>query len=115
MSIFDIFKKSKKDYNDELKKYEDMVKDFESKVMLDIDEKYITKHPGYSLGVGASGGNWDAGIDDFRITKNRMVETDEAKVVRILKGDFEKKFGITFDKFTETYHKMLEKCPEKLI
>ena len=42
-------------------------------------------------------------------------ETDEDKVARILKGDFEKKFGMTFEKFIEVYHKMLENSPEKLI
>ncbi len=42
-------------------------------------------------------------------------ETDEEKVVRILKGDFEKKFGMTFEKFIEVREKLLETHPEKLI
>lgn len=42
-------------------------------------------------------------------------ESEEDKVARILKGDFEKQFGITFEKFIEVYHRMLEHSPEKLI
>ena len=43
------------------------------------------------------------------------LETDEEKVIRILKKDFEVKHGMTFDKFIETYQKILEESPEKLI
>ncbi len=46
---------------------------------------------------------------------DKQVESDEDKVARILKGDFEKKFGMTFEKFIEVYHRMLENNPEKLI
>lgn len=42
-------------------------------------------------------------------------ETDEDKVVRILKGDFENKFGMTYEKFIEMYNEILKKNPEKLI
>ena len=42
-------------------------------------------------------------------------ETDQDKVARILKGDFEKQFGITFEKFIEVYHDIVENNPEKLI
>ena len=42
-------------------------------------------------------------------------ETDEEKVARILKRDFETAHGMTFDKFIEVYQRMLKECPEKLI
>lgn len=42
-------------------------------------------------------------------------ETDEEKVVRILKGDFEKKFGMTYEKFKNVYDIILRDNPEKLI
>lgn len=47
--------------------------------------------------------------------KSAPVETDEQKVIRILKGDFEKKFGMTFEKFIEVRETILEHNPEKLI
>lgn len=37
------------------------------------------------------------------------------KVVKILKGDFEKKFGMTYDRFVEIYNEILKNNPEKLI
>lgn len=43
------------------------------------------------------------------------LETDEEKVIRILKKDFELKHGMTFDKFIEIYQKILSESPEKLI
>lgn len=52
-------------------------------------------------------GTW---TDSFKKT-----ESDEDKVVRILKGDFEKKFGMSFEKFIEVYNKLLDDSPEKLI
>ena len=42
-------------------------------------------------------------------------ESEEDKVARILKGDFEKQFGITFEKFIEVYNYIVENNPEKLI
>ena len=42
-------------------------------------------------------------------------ESDEEKVVRIIKGDFENIFGISLEKFNEEYHNILKNCPEKLI
>ena len=42
-------------------------------------------------------------------------ESDEDKVIRILKKDFEAKHGMSFDKFIETYNKILANNPEKLI
>ncbi len=43
------------------------------------------------------------------------VETEHDTVVRILKGDFEKKFGMTYDRFVELYNDILKNNPEKLI
>ena len=42
-------------------------------------------------------------------------ESDEEKVVRIIKGDFENIFGISLEKFNEVYQDILKNCPEKLI
>ena len=42
-------------------------------------------------------------------------ESDEDKVIRILKKDFEAKHEISFDKFIEIYNKILINNPEKLI
>lgn len=47
-------------------------------------------------------------------TKNK-VETDEEKVIRIIKGDFEKEFNITFDKFQTILKDIMGQHPEKLI
>ncbi len=56
------------------------------------------------------------GEDSYTLKKKAAPkETDDQKVIRILKGDFEKKFGMTFEKFIETYHGLLETSPEKLI
>lgn len=41
--------------------------------------------------------------------------TDEEKVLKILKGGFEKEFGMTYEKFKEIYETILEENPEKLI
>jgi hypothetical protein len=51
-------------------------------------------------------------VDHFA---NRNAETPHDKVIRLLKGDFEKTHGITFEKFIETYNDILENNPEKLI
>lgn len=42
-------------------------------------------------------------------------ETDEEKVIKILKGDFEKKFGMSFEKFIDIYNNIINTSPEKLI
>lgn len=42
-------------------------------------------------------------------------ESDEEKVLRIIKGDFENIFGISLEKFNEVYQNILKNCPEKLI
>lgn len=58
----------------------------------------------------------DRAINDLLNKYNKpTLETDEEKVIRILKKDFEEKHGMTFDKFIETYQKILEESPEKLI
>jgi hypothetical protein len=41
--------------------------------------------------------------------------SEEEKVVKLLKGGFEEKHGLTFDKFIEVYNKLLQDNPEKLI
>ena len=45
----------------------------------------------------------------------KPIETEEEKVIKLLKGDFEKKTGITFERFIEVYNSILENNPEKLI
>lgn len=60
-------------------------------------------------------GWYDDTITEKKKAPKKPAETDEQKVVRILKGDFEKKFGMTFEKFIETYQRLLETSPEKLI
>jgi len=47
--------------------------------------------------------------------ENDGEENPHDKVVRILKGDFEKKFGMSFDEFNKIYNEILKTCPEKLI
>lgn len=43
------------------------------------------------------------------------VETDEAKVIRLVKGDFEKQIGMSFDRFQEILKTIISVNPEKLI
>lgn len=58
----------------------------------------------------------DKVINDLLSKYNKpTLETDEEKVIRILKKDFEAKHGMTFDKFIEVYQKILSESPEKLI
>jgi len=45
----------------------------------------------------------------------KIDETKEEKVVRLLKGDFERLCGISFDDFLITYHHIVKNNPEKLI
>lgn len=45
----------------------------------------------------------------------KIDETEEQKVIRILKHDFESTHGITFERFIEVYHNILRDSPEKLI
>lgn len=47
--------------------------------------------------------------------ENSKNESIHDKVARILKGDFEKYFGMSFDTFTEIHNEIIEKYPEKLI
>lgn len=49
------------------------------------------------------------------LLKQQPVETEDQKVIRILKGDFEKKFGMTFERFVEVRERLIETHPEKLI
>ncbi len=37
-------------------------------------------------------------------------KTNEEKVISILKGGFEKEYGMSFDKFIEIYNEMKETC-----
>ncbi len=53
--------------------------------------------------------------EEFANPRPPKTESDEDKVVRILKTDFEAKHGMTFDKFIEVYNKILKDSPEKLI
>lgn len=48
-------------------------------------------------------------------TRHRPKKTNEDKVIEILKGGLETKFGIDFETFMETYEKILADNPEKLI
>ena len=60
--------------------------------------------------------NSDAFKEIFELSDNEVKkETDEEKVIRILKGDFEETFGMSFDKFIDIYNNLLENNPDKLI
>lgn len=48
-------------------------------------------------------------------TPEREPETNEQKVIRLLRGDFEKKLGISFEDFMNTYNHLVETNPDKLI
>lgn len=52
---------------------------------------------------------------DMQFIEPVKYESDEEKVLRIIKGDFENIFGISLEKFNEVYHNILKNCPEKLI
>jgi hypothetical protein len=72
-------------------------------------------------------------LDDFSVYKNNInypgldtlkeiailadvkTETEEEKVLRIVKCDFEDKFGITIERFQQVYESIVETSPEKLI
>lgn len=54
-------------------------------------------------------------LNSIKEAMKERVETEEEKVIRILKGDFEKTFGISWDRFQIVYNKILESNPEKLI
>lgn len=41
--------------------------------------------------------------------------SDEEKVIRLIKGDFEKYCGLSFDDFIKTHDHLLKNNPEKLI
>ena len=55
--------------------------------------------------------------DCFTLKKSISMpqESDQDKVVKLLKGGFEKIHGITFERFMEVYYEIVETCPEKLI
>jgi len=42
-------------------------------------------------------------------------ETNEEKVIRLIKGGFEEQHGISFEEFQKVYKEILENNPEKLI
>lgn len=42
-------------------------------------------------------------------------ETDEERIIRIVKRDFEETFGISYDVFKAGYDKIVKESPEKLI
>lgn len=42
-------------------------------------------------------------------------ETTQETVIRMLKGDFQKVVGVSFEDFIEAYHSLIENNPEKLI
>lgn len=52
---------------------------------------------------------------DMQFIEPVKYDSDEEKVLRIIKGDFENIFGISLEKFNEVYHNILKNCPEKLI
>lgn len=73
-----------------------------------------------SVSISCVGGGGGAGgsvgyASSRSIIPSNITEHPHDKVVRILKGDFEKFFGMSFDKFTELYNEILENYPEKLI
>ena len=55
------------------------------------------------------------GVNNYFFSCDKKQKTKEEIVLKLLKGDFEKNNGITFEDFIETYNKILENSPEKLI
>lgn len=49
------------------------------------------------------------------IISQSVTETHKETVIRLLKQDFEKNNGITFEDFISAYNDLLENEPEKLI
>ncbi len=45
----------------------------------------------------------------------RIVETDEQKVIRLMKGGFEATIGMTFERYCEIRKDIIKNHPEKLI
>jgi nitric oxide reductase large subunit len=60
-----------------------------------------------------------ATIQALKVQLEEMVtpkeKTPEEKVIDIVKGGFEKKFGMTIQEFQEIYDDLVENSPEKLI
>lgn len=59
----------------------------------------------------------DFGTGDFTMEffVKLPIEAEHDKVVRILKGGFEKSFGMSFERFLEVYREIVKNHPEKLI
>jgi len=60
--------------------------------------------------------------NDLCLNDEKVVESEEEKsenekkyVIELLKGGFEEKCGISFDRFINIYNEILETNPEKLI
>lgn len=66
-------------------------------------------HPKYFIEPDYSRGGLRQ--DGIKIT----TETKEQKVVRLLKGDFEKYTGMSYEEFDEIHKRLIENYPEKLI
>lgn len=65
-------------------------------------------------GGGSCAGGNGVGMS-IDVSYGARAETKEEKVVRLLKGDFERYCGITFEDFVEVRNKIIEENPEKLI
>jgi hypothetical protein len=49
------------------------------------------------------------------IGRKYQEKTKEEKVIELVKGGLENRFGISFDEFMEIYNNLLENYPEKLV
>lgn len=57
----------------------------------------------------------DLYVGGDRSREEYIPETDEDIVIRLLKKDFERNNGISFDRFIAAYNLLIENAPEKLI
>ena len=78
----------------------DLEDPFQSPFMRDLHGKFV--EAGLSMGPAIP-------------KAKKIILTTEEIVIKLLKGDFEEKCGLSFDEFMETYKNLLEKHPEKLI
>ncbi len=69
-------------------------------------------------GVGFSNGFQQAigrGLRQVNVANYGIEETKEEKVVRFIKGDFERLTGMSFDEFCTIHEGLMDKYPEKFI
>lgn len=94
-----------------IQEYESYIGDIYSQAIMDCSPV----NTDLMIGAGGSAGNESQSSFNYFKKQTIEPETDEEKVIRLMKGGFEKHHGITFERFIEIYHCILEKSPEKLI